>query len=168
MTVVFVGAPGAGKSTVGPLVAEHLGRRFVDVDAVVEAATGREISDIFAVDGEAAFRALEEEHTLAVLDAGADAVVSLGGGAVLNDRIRAALAGHTVVWLEVSAPVAARRVGLNVARPLLLGNVRGRLATLLRERTALYEAVATHRIDAEPDDPAEVTAGVLAAIGADR
>lgn len=160
MSVVLVGAPGSGKSTVGALVADRLGRDFVDVDARVEQVTGREIAEIFATDGESTFRALEEEQTLAAL-AGADQVVSLGGGAVMNDAIAAALAGHDVVWLDVPAGVAADRVGMNVARPLLLGNVRGRLAHLLRERRPRYEQVATIIVDAAAGDPASVAAEVV-------
>lgn len=167
MSIVLVGAPGSGKSTVGALLAERLGHRFVDVDAVIVSATGREISDIFAVDGEAAFRELEREHTLAALQE-ADTVVSLGGGAVMNDQIRDALGGHQVVWLQVPPGVAADRVGMNVARPLLLGNVRGRLAQLLRERTPLYEAVATHPVDASEGNAEAVTARVLEKLGIDR
>ena len=164
MTLVLVGAPGSGKSTIGARLARRLDREFVDVDAQIVAATGREIADIFARDGEAAFRELEREHTLAAL--ATDKVVSLGGGAVLSEQIRAALAGHSVIWLQITSAVAAERVGLNVARPLLLGNVRGRLNSLLAERTPLYTEVATHTIDASGSID-EVTAAVLDAIEGD-
>ena len=153
-TVVLVGAPGSGKSTVGALLAERLGLPFTDVDAVIEQRSGRSIAEIFADDGEPAFRALEESTTAELLgDAG---VVSLGGGAVLSDATRAALQGHRVVWLQVSAARAVSRVGLNEARPLLLGNVRGRLIRLLAERTPLYAAVATEQVDTDELDAGAV------------
>lgn len=147
MTIVLVGAPGAGKSTVGKLLAQRLGRQFIDVDEVITERTGREISEIFAVDGEAYFRNLERETTIDLL--GGDDVVSLGGGAVLTEEIRESLHGHDVIWLQVSLGNAASRVGLNVARPLLLGNVRARLRQLLTERLPLYESVSTIRVDTD-------------------
>ena len=76
-------------------------------------------------------------------------MLALGGGAVLSERTRQALAGHRVVWLQVTVPHAVQRIGLNEARPLLLGNVRGRLIQLLAERTPLYAAVATEVVDTD-------------------
>ena len=154
MTIVLIGAPGAGKTTVGAELARLLGRAFVDVDARIEEVVGKPVSEIFADEGEAHFRSLEESTTLELLADGE--VVSLGGGAVMNPRIRQALAGHDVIWLEVSIKQASRRVGLNTARPLLLGNVRGRLVELLRERTPVYEALATTRIDTDRREPREI------------
>lgn len=159
MSIVLVGAPGSGKSTVGRLLAEQLQREFIDVDHRIEQVVGKPIAEIFADDGEAHFRELEESATLELIQS--EAVVSLGGGAVMNERIRAALAEHDVVWLQVSIGKATRRVGMNKARPLLLGNVRGRLIELLRERTPLYEEVATTRIDTD-DLTAEEIASELA------
>lgn len=147
MSIVLVGAPGSGKSTVGRLLAAQLDREFVDVDKRIEEVVGKPVAEIFADEGEAHFRALEEEATLELIQS--DAVVSLGGGAVLSEKVRDALQHHDVIWLEVSITQATRRVGMNQARPLLLGNVRGRLIELLRERTPLYEQVATSRIDTD-------------------
>lgn len=158
--VVLVGAPGSGKSTVGALLAALLNHPLVDVDALIERRTGREIADIFANEGEATFRAMEEAATLEVLQRAG--VVSLGGGAVMSERIRTALKGHRVVWLQVSAANAANRVGLNVARPLLLGNVRGRLNALLKERLPMYEAVATWPVATDERAADEVAAEIVA------
>lgn len=160
MTIALVGAPGAGKTTVGEEVARLLECDFVDVDARIEEVVGKPIAEIFADEGEAHFRALEEEATIELLAAGG--VVSLGGGAVMNPRIREALAGHDVVWLKVSIPQAARRVGLNTARPLLLGNIRGRLIELLRERTPFYEQVATLQVNTDDREPADIAAVIVA------
>ena len=164
MSIVLIGAPGAGKSSVGRLLAVKLDTVFVDVDTRIEEVVGKPIAEIFADDGEAHFRGLEESATLELIEG--DGVVSLGGGAVLNPRIRKALAGHDVVWLEVSISQATRRVGMNTVRPLLMGNVRGRLIELLRERTPLYEEVATTRVLTDNRRPSEVATELAAARGA--
>jgi shikimate kinase len=157
--VVIVGAPGSGKSTVGALLAEQLGTTFADVDAVIEAEAGKSIAEIFAEDGEAAFRVLEEVATKRLL--ANPGVLSLGGGAVLSAATRAELLGQRVVWLQVSVPVAMKRVGIDKARPLLLGNVRGRLIKLLNERIPLYAEVATEVVDTNERTPAEVVASIV-------
>lgn len=160
--LVLIGAPGAGKSTVGRLLADRLGCEFLDVDDVIEERAGRTVRDIFAYDGEPAFRELETTVTLDLL--GRPAVISLGGGAPMTPAIQEGLAGHTVVWLEVAAGHAADRVGLNVARPLLLGNVRGQMRALLEKRLPTYAALATHRVGTDTRTPEEVADAVLDAV----
>ncbi|MFV0430532.1 MAG: shikimate kinase [Arachnia sp.] len=159
MSLVLVGAPGSGKSSVGEQLATIRHAQFIDVDSHIEAAAGKPIAEIFADEGEAHFRELERQATVSLLQT-QDAVISLGGGAILSEPIREALAGHEVIWLYVSISQAARRVGLNRQRPLLLGNVRGRLVELLRERTPLYQAVATHTVDTDGSTPADVAAEI--------
>jgi shikimate kinase len=158
--LVLVGAPGSGKSSVGVAVARRLRLPFFDVDAVIEERAGKTVRDIFADEGEPAFRAVEVDTTLELLQQ--PGVLSLGGGAVTSEAIREALRGHRVVWLRVSAGQAARRVGLTEARPLLLGNVRGQLVRLLAQRTPLYEAVATHTVDTDDADLETVVEQVAA------
>lgn len=138
---VLVGAPGAGKTTVGRALADRLGLDFVDIDEVVSHAAGKSIPDIFLEDGESEFRRREKDAVLTTL-AEARGIVSLGGGAVMDPQIRQVLAGHQVVWLRVSATQAASRVGLTGARPLLMGNVRGTLIALLEERAPMYAEVS--------------------------
>ncbi len=157
--LVLIGAPGAGKTTVGRLLAKRLGCEFLDVDAVIEEREGRPIRDIFAYDGESAFREIERTVTLELLDR--KAVVALGGGAPMTPAIQEGLAGHTVVWLDVPAGQAADRVGMNVARPLLLGNVRGQLRKLLEQRLPTYQALATHRVGTDTLSPAQVADAVI-------
>jgi shikimate kinase len=152
--IVLIGAPGSGKSTIGALLAERLGVEFIDVDAVIEKRAGKSIAEIFAEDGEPAFRELEEATTAELLSH--PGVLSLGGGAVMSERTRKALHDHRVVWLRVTAASAISRVGLDTARPLLMGNVRGRLIKLLSERAPLYDEVASVRIDTDNTAPAEV------------
>lgn len=162
--VVLVGAPGAGKTTVGRLLADLLGVGFRDTDEDIEAGTGSAVTDLFIDVGEASFRELERDAVAAALT-GADGVLALGGGAVADATTRAALAGHRVVYLEVTAPTAGERVGLARSRPLLLGNVRGQLRALLDARRPLYEQVATVTVDTEGRTPAEVATAVAAALG---
>jgi shikimate kinase len=154
---------GAGKSTVGGLLAEALGVPFRDVDADIEAAAGKPISDIFVDEGEAHFRALE---TAAVKDALATfgGVLALGGGAILAEENRAALAGHTVVYLSVELTDAIARVGLGQGRPLLAINPRATLRHLLEQRRPLYESVASAVVPTDGRTPEEVAAEVLKVI----
>jgi shikimate kinase len=163
--IVLVGPMGAGKTTVAGLLAERLGSSVRDTDQDVEATTGRTISEIFVDDGEAAFRALEHAAVASAL-ATHDGVLALGGGAVLDPRTRDLLAGHDVVFLRVGLSDAVKRVGLGSSRPLLLGNVRGRIKALLDERTPVYESVATLVVDTDGREPADVAAEVLDALAA--
>ncbi len=144
--VVLIGSPGAGKSSVGRRVADTLGVGFVDTDRVIEAETGMSIADIFVDRGEDAFRDLEADAVARSLD-GTEGVLALGGGAVMRAETRERLAGHRVVWLKVSLADAAHRVGMNQARPLLLGNVRGTLAALLEQREPVYSSIASAVVD---------------------
>lgn len=159
-SLVLVGSPGAGKSTVGRRVAEQLGVPFADTDALIEAAAGMSVSDIFVTLGEDEFRSLEAAAVAAALDE-REGVLSLGGGAVLRPDTRARLTGTRVVWLRVTASDAASRVGMNTARPLLLGNVRATLSSLLEQRNPLYSEVATDVVDTSGRSLREVTEEVL-------
>jgi shikimate kinase len=162
--VVLVGPMGAGKTTVAGLLAEAWGVSVRDTDADVEAAEGRSVSDIFVDSGEDHFRDLEAEAVAKAL-AEHDGVLALGGGAVLRPETRELLAGVPVVFLRVGLSDAVKRVGLGVGRPLLLGNVRARIKTLLDERTPVYESVATHVVDTDGRTPEEVAAAVQEALG---
>ena len=162
--VVLVGPPGAGKTTTGRRLAARLGLPLVDTDQLVERESWRTVPEIFTTDGEAAFRALEEAAVLAALDED-DAVVSLGGGAVLSARTRAALAGHTVVFLAVGMAEGVRRTGMGAGRPLLAGiNPRATFKALLDARIGLYREVATVEVVTDGLAPAAVVDAVLAAL----
>ena len=143
---VLVGSPGAGKSSVGRRAAQRLGVPFTDSDALIEAHAGKSVSDIFVTDGEAAFRDLEEAAIAEALDS-CEGILSLGGGAVMREATRDRLRGHRVIWLKVSLSSAAARVGMNQARPLLLGNVRGTLSGLMEQRNPVYEEVSTDVVE---------------------
>lgn len=157
--VVLIGPPGCGKSTVGALLAARLGVAFRDTDTDVEALTGQSIANLFVERGEQYFRDLEAEAVHAALNSH-PGVLALGGGAIIDGGTREALTGHRVAYLEVDAAEAARRVGLNTARPLLLGNVRGQLAQLLQQRRPLYEEVATITVSTVGREAADVAAHI--------
>jgi shikimate kinase len=160
--VVLVGPPGSGKSTIAALLAARLGKPHRDTDIDIENAAGKPISDIFVDSGEAHFRQLERDAVVAALTS--EDVVSLGGGAILDADTRADLAGHAVVYLEVSLGEAAKRVGLGVARPLLLGNVRTQLKNLMDARRPLYIEVAKLVVQTDgrtPEAIADEIAGQL-------
>ena len=114
---------------------------FRDVDAVIEERVGKPVAEIFADDGEPAFRAARGAGTAELLDRARRAGARRRRRALA--RTRAALRGRRVVWLRVGLAAAVKRVGLDTARPLLLGNVRGRLLALLNERAPLYAEVAS-------------------------
>lgn len=161
--VVLIGAMGAGKTTVGRLLAQAWNVPFRDTDEDVEAATGRAISDIFVEDGEAVFRDLERVAVATAL-AEHPGVLALGGGAVLDESTQALLKGHDVVYLEVGLADASQRVGLGVARPLLLGNVRGRVKQLLDERAPVYRHLASVTVNTDGRTAEAVATEVRAAI----
>jgi shikimate kinase len=164
VSLVLVGLPASGKSSVGALLARRLGLPHIDTDALVEQASGRVIAEIFAADGEAGFRDLETA-ALAEALAGPEAVISVGGGAVLRSENRALLSGHEVIWLDVSVTTATRRAGLTRLRPLLLGDVRAQLERLNAERRPLYAEVADHRIDSNRLNPRQATLEILRLTG---
>jgi shikimate kinase len=158
--LVFVGAPGSGKTTIGKQVAEKLGVEFIDVDNEIEMDEKTTISDIFVQKGEAYFRQLEQAKISELLTS-FNGVLSLGGGSVLDETTRQALAIAPVVWLKVSSGDASSRVGLGLSRPVLMGNVRSTLVKLLEERTPLYEEVADWEIDTSKKSIEEVVQEVL-------
>ena len=158
---VFVGAPGAGKTTVGQAVAALLGVPFADADAIIEEQAGKPIPEIFFDDGEEAFRTLERS-TIAASLASFEGVLALGGGAILHEGTRDLLAGHTVVYLSVELKDAVKRVGLGAGRPLLSINPRATLKYLMDQRRPLYASVATHTVATDDRTPEEIAAEVAA------
>jgi shikimate kinase len=162
--VVLIGPPGAGKSTVGRLVAERLGVGFRDTDADVEASAGRSISDIFVDDGEGAFRVLERAAVAEALTSH-DGVLAVGGGAVLDESTQAALAGRRVVFLDVGIKDAASRVGFNRDRPLLLGNPRAQWVKLMEVRRPVYERLATATVLTDGRTPKDAADEIVALLG---
>jgi shikimate kinase len=163
--LVVVGPPGAGKSTVGGLLAQRLGVDFRDTDADVESTAGMPVSDIFVEHGESTFRDLERTAVATAL-ADHDGVLALGGGAILDPATRALLQGYTVVFLDVGLADAVRRVGLARDRPLLIANPRAQLMRLLEARRPLYEEVASITVATDGRTPDDIAHEVLAHVRA--
>jgi shikimate kinase len=164
---VLVGAPGAGKTSTGRLVATGLGVDFRDTDSDIEALAGKPIPEIFIDDGEAHFRTLEQAAVASAL-ASFDGVLALGGGAILAERNRTALAGHRVIHLSVELPDAVRRVGLGSGRPLLAINPRATLKHLLDQRRPLYAEVATWTVVTDGRTPKQVAEEILGGLPGNR
>lgn len=153
---VLIGLPGSGKSTIGRRLAKAMGCSLIDTDAVIEERTGRSIAEIFAEDGESGFRGIEEQVIREALQSH-DGILSLGGGAVTTAGVRDALAGQTVVYLEISAAEGIRRTGGSTVRPLLAGPDRAeKYRGLLADRVPLYRRVATIRINTNRRNPGAV------------
>jgi shikimate kinase len=163
---VLVGPPGAGKSTIGTLLAAALDRPFEDTDAIIEAMAGKPIPEIFFDDGEPHFRKLEVEAVATALQS-FDGVLALGAGAILADQTRDLLRGRTVVYLLVDFSDAMKRVGLGASRPLLKINPRATMRHLLDQRRALYEEVARFTIDTSGRTPDEVVESIVDTLSAD-
>ena len=159
-TIVLVGVPGAGKTTVGKLLAKNLGMIFFDSDQVIESRAGKSVSDIFTQDGEPAFRKLEHDVIVELLDSN-NVVLALGGGSLGNDETRAKVKDATTVWLVAGLAQAVDRVGMNRNRPLLLGNVRGQLADLMAAREPFYKEVAAIAVDTSKLIPSEVVTEIV-------
>jgi shikimate kinase/3-dehydroquinate synthase len=136
--IVFIGFMGAGKST-ALAAAREAGLETIEIDELMERELGKPIRQAFEEDGEEAFRAREAEVVGSLLEQADGGAIALGGGSVLSERIRAALGRHTVVWLEIDAPEAWRRIE-GTERPL--ARSEDEIARLLAERLPLYEELA--------------------------
>ena len=156
--IVLVGFMGAGKTTIGHLLAARLGLPFVDSDQVIEQQAGRPVRQIFAQDGEPAFRALEHQVIASLLD-GPDLVLALGGGAAEHPGTRDLLATAQVVYLQVGYEQAMARVGGDPERPLL---ARPDLAATYQRRLPLYAEIATLSIGTDGRPPELISQDILA------
>jgi shikimate kinase/3-dehydroquinate synthase len=162
MVIVLVGFMGAGKSTVGRALAGRLGLPFRDSDEVIEQAEGRTVQEIFAADGEPAFRHLERSAIAALLQ-GPGAVLALGGGAVEDPATRAALAAVPVVFLQTELADALSRTDGDLGRPLLR---RPDLPELFAHRQSAYRQVATVTVSTQDRTVEQLVDDVLSELAA--
>lgn len=159
--VILVGPPGAGKSSVGNAIGRMTGLPLRDTDSDIEAVVGKSIPDIFLEDGETHFRELERAAVASAL-AEHQGVLALGGGAVMAPETRALLAGHPVVFLNLSMSTGVRRTGLGANRPLLAGvNPRATYKALLDARLAWYREVAVHEVQTDHLSVADVARTIV-------
>ncbi|MGB8699221.1 MAG: shikimate kinase [Thermosynechococcaceae cyanobacterium] len=161
INVYLIGMMGCGKSTAGHLLAQRLGYRFLDSDAVIVQATGCSIAQLFAESGETAFRAIETQ-VLSELAAHTRLVVATGGGIVLERANWGHLQQGLVVWLDASADILWQRLKHDTTRPLLqTPNPKQTLQVFLDQRQPLY-AQADLRIEIQADDsPDQVVDRIL-------
>ncbi|SOD73670.1 shikimate kinase [Jatrophihabitans sp. GAS493] len=165
---VLVGMPGTGKTSVGRRLADLLEVGFADSDDLVVARAGRSVGEIFEADGESRFREIEADAIVAAL-LDFDGVLALGGGAILSERTRVALAASPapVVLLKTGLVSLLQRVGDAHDRPLLNDDPQTRLAELAEQRASLYRDVATVTVDTERRSVSRV-AEVIARLIADE
>lgn len=165
-SVVLVGMMGAGKTSVGRILAGKLDLPFVDADAEIETAAQSTIEEIFARDGEAAFRSGERRVIARLLD-GPMAVIATGGGAFMNPETRARIAEQGVsIWLRADIELLLKRVARRKDRPLLkTGDMRETLTRLLAEREPVY-AEADVTVDSGEQSAELVADKVIAALTA--
>jgi shikimate kinase len=151
-SVALIGLMGCGKSTVGKLVADHVGYDFVDVDIAIRVRTGKTVRELWETGGEVAYRRLESLAVLEALSASRSVVLATPGGAVLDPAVRAALKEAFVVWLRADPLVLSSRVGHDDHRPLLNEDPFGVLQQMADQRSAIYGALADIVIDADHHD----------------
>jgi shikimate kinase len=165
-TVVLIGPPGAGKSSVGKALAKIAQLPFHDTDALIEERSQKKISEIFVDDGEPVFRKLEAEvvsESLQLLTG----VLSLGGGAILDPKTQSLIQSSSahVVFLDVSIAQAGPRVGFNKDRPLLLINPRQQWLSLMEKRRPIYEELADFTVSTDNKKPNEVAHEIALLLG---
>lgn len=167
ISIVLIGPPGAGKTSVGKAVAKATSSSFSDTDNLIEMEIGKSIAEIFVDDGEEFFRAVEERICLEALRNG-DGVLSLGGGAPLSINVQNELQESDVhvVFLDVSLAVAAPRIGFNRDRPLLLNNPRQQWQILMDKRRPVYERLATTIIEVDQSSVSSLCKRIVLKVGA--
>jgi shikimate kinase len=163
--IVLIGMPGAGKSTVGVLLAKETGRRFVDTDVVIQAGDGRPLSRIIAEDGLAGFCRAEEQHLLTLEVSGH--VVATGGSVVYSTAAMNHLReGGRIVYLRLSLEALSARLDNLVTRGVVMGGGQT-LADVYAERTPLYETWAQLTVDCEGETQDQIAAEIARRLGDD-
>ena len=169
MNVILIGYRGSGKSTVARILGERLQQPWLDADDAIEQAAGKSIKQIFAEDGEAVFRDIES-RVVAELAAREDVVLALGGGAVLREENRRAIAGRgRIIWLRAAAQALHERISADAAtgqrRPdLTASGGYDEIERLLRQREPIYRGCAELAVDTEGRTPEKIADEILAAL----
>lgn len=156
--IVLVGFMGSGKTTVGRLLSEQMGLPFVDTDASIEAIEGEAVADIFRSKGEPYFRELERSVVMQILE-GPASVVALGGGAIGDPAIAAALEWYTVVYLETSFQEVWRRLKDDRSRPLMTS---GDPRALYEQRSPRYGQLSSLSVTTDGRDPVAIATEIAA------
>lgn len=164
-TIVLIGPPGSGKSSVGRILAKKLNLPLIDTDSLIEIDQKKKIGDIFLDNGEEYFREKESEIVGKALTS-QSGIISLGGGAILRAETRAALQRiKNRIFLDVSISNAAPRVGFNRDRPLLMANPRQQWIALMAARRPIYENLATLTVLTDNKKPDAVAKEIISLLG---
>jgi shikimate kinase len=165
--LVLVGMMGAGKSSVGRVLARQLDRPLLDSDELIEHRTGRTVREIWSTDGEATFRELETEALVDALGDDEPSVVAAAGGVVLSEANRVALAASDahVVWLLANVEILIDRVKNGAHRPLLDDDPEEMLRTMYADRESLYHEVADAIVSVDHRTVHDVAQAVLRCAG---
>lgn len=162
--IILIGTGGAGKTTIGRLLAKRKSKPFLDVDHLIEEQEKQSIPGIFDTQGEAYFRQLEKDMTIKTILDNPGSVISVGGGAFMNDDIRAYIKEHAVsLFLKADIETLLARVGNGEGRPLLKENPKETLAKLIANRYPVYEK-ADHIVETKDEDLMETVDRVMEAI----
>ena len=165
-SIVLIGPPGSGKSTVGRFLSKRLERKLLDTDSLIEEKTQKKIAEMFVDEGEEAFRRLEMMVLEEVLQI-PNCIISLGGGAPIKDESQKLIKNSDVfvVFLDISLAAAAPRVGFNRDRPLLLGNPRAQWQSLNEARRPIYQKLASLSIKVDDMNVDQIVQEILLAYG---
>ena len=158
--LVLLGMMGSGKSTIGYLLSKNLNLEFYDIDSIIEKQDGRKISEIFNTEGEVFFRKLEEKVSIKILKL-KNKVISLGGGAFLNENIRKEVLSNNVsFWLDWKDNTLINRIKRNNKRPIINNSNENEIKKLISKRLKIY-SMANFKINCEKFTKNEITRKIL-------
>ena len=164
VNLYLIGMMGVGKTTVGKLLAEEIGYRFVDTDEVIVKAAGKSINEIFTENGEPEFRKLESD-VLAQVCAYTKLVVATGGGVVMQQQNWSYLHHGLIIWLDAPIQIILQRLAADDTRPLLQdANMESKLRSLLEQRQPMYSQADLHITISATETPEEIATRILATI----
>ena len=158
--LVLLGMMGSGKSTIGYLLSKNLNLEFCDIDSIIEKQDGRKIAEIFNTEGENFFRKLEEKVSIKILKL-KNKVISLGGGAFLNEKIRKEVLSNNVsFWLNWKDNTLINRIKKNNKRPIINNSDENEIIKLISERIKIY-SMADYKINCEKFSKNEITKKII-------
>lgn len=166
LRAILIGAPGAGKSSVGKALSRELSTSFQDTDAIIIEEQGRSIPEIFAQDGESGFRAIERDVVLKALHSN-KGIISLGGGAVLDLKVQREISASSaaVIYLHVGIKNVLARISNRSDRPLLASDPEKEWLAILNQRESLYKKLATIEVSTDNKKPFEVAKELVNLLG---